>query len=450
MSLKKKTLISYVTPLVAIVVLLGLLIVALFRLSTIQKEMRYNTNANMVWVVYYAQLESFRLMDTIQKQALDIATAESVEFRYQMLLSRLHLLQDGPQARFFEKTQLQQQLTALNAQIRALAPQLEQAVYEKSVLLQVQMVLDDFNRLMLTASNEAMTTQWDELGESLAMHRSAVLTIIFIMVGILLCSLFVSVLLLMALRQARESERVKQREIELKKQLEHERKVTEIYKSFGSMVSHQFRTPLAIIDASMQRMVRKAHRLSPEELIQRATKVRHATGRLTQLIERILHADRFMEQVNVRIGRHDLISLVRTLVEDPSSLKSGRHIQFNCDLDKAWVHCDPVLTGQILLNFLSNADKYSEPNALITVSVYRQADSVCCSVRDQGRGIAKKDLPHVFQRYFRSDAVSDVMGTGIGLYIVSELAVLQNAQVSAESIEGEYSLFSISFPCLAH
>ena len=120
MTRTKKIFIRYILPLVTIILLLALLGVALFRLSVIQREMRYNSNANMVWVVYYTHLESLRLTDAIQKQALDPEADSDLLFRYQMLLSRLNLLHDGPQSRFLDDVGLLTELKTHTLALQAL------------------------------------------------------------------------------------------------------------------------------------------------------------------------------------------------------------------------------------------------------------------------------------------------------------------------------------------
>lgn len=444
---KKKTVLRYLLPFLTILVLIVLLIVALVRLAAIQQEMRYNTNANMVWVIYNAHLESLRLMDMVQKQALNSQDNVDAFFRYQMLLSRVNLLHDGPQARFLEKINLIDHLAIHSEAIKEIKPLLRQTDLSVSELIKVQNTLDSFSELMLKASAEAMTAQWDELGAGIDMNRNAVLAIIFIMIGILFCSIFVSVQLLVALKKTRENEKAKQHQIELKKQLENERKIVELYRSFGAMVSHQFRTPLAIIDASMQRLIRASHRMTPEEVSHRAIKVKAATERLTHLIESILNADQFMEQVDIQLQSFSLAKLVQQIIAEQQDLQPNRQIKTAYTEDQqAMVVGDPILTGQIITNFLSNADKYSPVDTKINVTIYQQENWICCAVQDQGRGIATQDLPYIFQRYFRGGTVSDVIGTGIGLYVAAELAALQQGKVNVESKLGIGSTFMLCLP----
>lgn len=447
MTRTKKIFIRYILPLVTVILLLALLGVALFRLSVIQREMRYNSNANMVWVVYYTHLESLRLTDAIQKQALDSETDIDLLFRYQMLLSRLNLLHDGPQSRFLEDVGLLVELKMHAVALHQIEHLMTTNPLSSTQLEYLQQTLHEFSGFMLKAAGRAMTAQWEGLGVGVDMNRNAVLTILFIMVAILLCSLFVSWQLLVALKRSRQNEYIKQQQLELQKQLEHERKVSELYRSFGAMVSHQFRTPLAIIDASMQRLIRAAERMTPTQVVDRAVKAKAATERLTYLIERILKADRLLEQVDLQLREYSLVDLVERAINEHVFLSVDRRVKFTTGHDKSLqAICDPVLVSEIISNLLSNADKYSPVDTAITVHVYQCEQRACCDIQDQGRGIAKQDLAHVFQRYFRADSVAGVTGTGIGLYVVAELAELQRGHVTVSSEEHKGSVFTLCLP----
>lgn len=447
MSRTKQIFMRYILPLMTIVLLLVLLAVALFRLSTIQREMRYNSNANMVWVVYYTHLESLRLTDVLQKRALDASADVDLEFRYQMLLSRLNLLHDGPQARFLDQVGLFNELKLHTDRLQQIEYLLTVDPLSAEQLKTLQQRLSEFSAFMLKASGRAMTAQWEELGAGVDMNRNAVLTILFIVVAIFLCSLFISIQFLVALQRSRQNERIKQQQVELQKQLEHERKISELYRSFGAMVSHQFRTPLAIIDASMQRLIRAAERMTPAQVVERASKVKTATERLTHLIESILRADRFLEQVDIQLQRFSLADLVKELIDRHVFLHPSRQVIFTVEHNKdLQAIFDPVLVNEIIVNLLSNADKYSPADREIRVDIYQHEQWVCCQIKDQGRGIADKDLAHIFQRYYRATSVVDVAGTGIGLYVAAELAELQRGRVTVSSEEDIGSVFTLYMP----
>lgn len=447
MTRNEKLFIRYILPLITIVVLLALLAMALFRLSDIQREMRHNTNANMVWVIYYAHLESLRLTDAVQKKALDPSANIDLSFRHQMLLSRVNLLYDGPQSRFLNEIGVLAELHRQKAALDDVEPLLSLEYLTTAQLEHLQQTLNDFSALMLKASGRAMTAQWEELGAGIDMNRNAILTVLFIMIAILFCSVFVALQLLAALKRSRQSERIKQQQLELQKELEHERKVSELYRSFGAMLSHQFRTPLAIIDASMQRLIRAGERMTSEQVISRAVKVKAATDRLTHLIESILKADQLLEQIDIQLQQFSLVDLVKQAIDEQSFIGAQRQVKLTYEDAKALqVMCDPVLVGQIIENMLSNADKYSPADKVVFVRIYQCEHYVCCEVQDQGRGIVKEELPYIFQRYFRSKLVTDVVGTGIGLYVAAELAELQNGRLTVTSKVNIGSIFTLYLP----
>ena len=160
MTRTKKLFIRYILPLITIILLLVLLGVALFRLSVIQREMHYNSNANMVWVVYYTHLESLRLTDALQKQALDPEAEVDLLFRYQMLLSRLNLLHDGPQARFLDEVGLLDELKTQAVTLHQVEYVLTAGSLNTAQLEHLQHILNEFSTFMLKASGRAMTAQW--------------------------------------------------------------------------------------------------------------------------------------------------------------------------------------------------------------------------------------------------------------------------------------------------
>lgn len=447
MSLTRSSLLAYLLPILAIMLLAVLLTVTLFRLADIQRGMRNNVNANMVWVIYQTHIESLMLETAIQQQIIEPNTKDDIAFRYQMLLSRINLLNDGPQQRALQGIGMDSSIDLHTKSIASLAANIAETKLGPEDYQQTLRALGSLNVLLSEASSKAMVAQWEEAGARLDMYRNAVLTILFLMIGIWLSSAFISVQLLLALKKTRENERTKQREGELQKQLESERKISELYRSFGSMVSHQFRTPLAIIDASMQRLIRAGSRMDAGEVAHRANKVRNATHRLTELIESILHADRFMEQLKVSMSPCCLAQLAQQAIAEHRSLVPDRSIQFTNEAkDGSTVVCDPLLTSQIISNLLSNSVKYSPQDTPISVRVYQEGKWLCCAVRDYGRGISAQDMPHIFKRYYRALAATDVMGTGIGLHIANELASLQEGQIFAQSEPGAGSTFTLRLP----
>ena len=103
MSLMRSSILSYTLSIIAIVVLTILLTVTLFRLHEIKRTMRNNVNANMTWVMYQTHIKSLLLANAIQHRLLNQASSHDLSHRYQMFLSRVSMLEDGPQKRSLQR-----------------------------------------------------------------------------------------------------------------------------------------------------------------------------------------------------------------------------------------------------------------------------------------------------------------------------------------------------------
>ena len=100
----------------------------------------------------------------------------------------------------------------------------------------------------------------------------------------------------------------------------------------------------------------------------------------------------------------------------------------------------------MLSNLLSNAIKYSPDGGIISVAVEVHEGCAAISVADRGVGIPQRDLPHLFERYYRGSNVSAIVGTGIGLYFARMVAEIHGGTIAVESVEGEGSCFTLTLP----
>lgn len=439
---------GFFIPLAAVLALTVLLIFALSRLAQIQQDMRSNVSANMLWVITQTQVKGLRLSAALQGHLYDGTHADNVHRFYQLLSSRLNLLSDGPQARYLDSLGDTQALVDGVQVLRGLTGSVPAAMQgDTQAASYLLSALDVLNTELAATANKAMVAQWEEMGSRLDRYRNGVLTIIFLMLGIFVCGFIISVSMLVALRRVRESEWAKHQAVRLQSQLDAERQVSDLYRNFGAMVSHQFRTPLAIIDASMQRLLRTAEHIEPQQLIYRVQKVRRATARLARLVEHTRLADQYAELLDVESEYCALWPLVQSIVVQQREITSDRLIELTpADGNLPQVYCDPVLVEHILFNLLSNAVKYSPPDTPIFVRVFRDGDQVCCSVQDKGTGILETDAPYLYDRYFRGSSVADIQGTGIGLYVAQNLARMQGGTVATTPGPDGGSIFTMCFP----
>lgn len=189
---------------------------------------------------------------------------------------------------------------------------------------------------------------------------------------------------------------VQARTQELDAALTRERATADLYRNFGTMISHQFRTPLALVDSALQRLIRRHERLTPAEILERGTQARSAIARLVRLVESTLDAARLdAGQIEVRSQACDLGLLVADICERQAGDMGGRRITVTPPVDGPPIaYCDPVHAEHILTNLLSNAVKYSPKETLIGISFTVDQSLIACIVTNAGLlgGVLERDV----------------------------------------------------------
>lgn len=240
---------------------------------------------------------------------------------------------------------------------------------------------------------------------------------------------------------------IKERTKDLEESLERETKLRELYKGFVSMVSHQFRTPLSIVDSSAQRMIRRGSEMSEAEIHERAGKIRTAILRLTRLVSSTLNATKLdAGEIDFAPRRSDLGKLIVEACERQRETTPDRHFRIELDLLPGWVWCDPLLMDQVVVNLLSNAVKYSSPPNPIEITADLDEHWIHIKVSDRGIGIPHDESDKLFERFFRARNAVGIEGTGIGLHMVRAIAQMHGGDVSALPREGGGSTFVLKIP----
>ncbi len=235
----------------------------------------------------------------------------------------------------------------------------------------------------------------------------------------------------------------------LAEKLEHEQRLAQSQRNFVSMVSHEFRTPLTIIDAHAQRLIKMKDHLRTDDFTERAGRIRRAVSRMTNMINDLLDAARLMEgdaQSHFSPTEIDLRPLLKEVCQLHREISPGSEIVENFDVLSARLNGDPKLLFQMFSNLLSNAVKYSTAGNRIRVNGTVDAKRITVEVQDQGIGIPEKDINRLFERYSRGGNVSGIVGSGIGLYIVKTVVELHNGEITVESKEGHGSRFIVRLP----
>jgi len=233
----------------------------------------------------------------------------------------------------------------------------------------------------------------------------------------------------------------------LESALDRERETTNAYRNFVSMVSHQFRTPLAILDSSAQRILRRGADLTQDELVTRVQKIRNAGTRLTRLVESVLNAAKLdAGTIEVNPASYNLVDLVMDICERQREVSVQADIRFDVPDVPVRVYCDGMLIEQVVVNLLSNAIKYSGDTPVVEIKIWMDGSRAFCSVRDWGIGIPADELPKIFDRFYRARTASGIAGTGIGLNFAQRIMHLHGGEIQVESYEAAGSLFTFDLP----
>jgi two-component system, OmpR family, sensor kinase len=243
-----------------------------------------------------------------------------------------------------------------------------------------------------------------------------------------------------------------QQAAKLEEKLAEEQRLTLLQRNFVSMASHEFRTPLAIIDGHAQRFISMRDRLTADELNQRARKVRSAVGRMTQMINNLIGSARLIDgrvELNYHPTQVDLAALVREICHLQRELTPEAEILDRLAHQALPVYGDASLLSQVFGNLLSNAVKYSPDAGLIQVTTLDHDAEIVVVIEDHGIGIPEGEREQVFERYYRGSNTTGIIGSGVGLYLVKTIVELHKGRVELLSREGEGSRFTVQLPRLA-
>lgn len=236
---------------------------------------------------------------------------------------------------------------------------------------------------------------------------------------------------------------------ELKQALEKEKELNALQRQFVSMASHEFRTPLAIIDSAAQRMISRVskNKLSPDDAISRIEKIRSAVQRMTRLMESTLSAARMQEgRIQIKVAACNVSKVIEDTCIRQQELTGSHRIDWQNQQLPDVIEADPGALEQVLTNLLSNAVKYAPDAPDIEVSAWTEGDMIAISVRDHGIGIDTDELGRIGERFFRAKTSTGIEGTGIGLNLVKTLVELHDGSVSVDSQKGVGSVVTVRFP----
>jgi len=222
------------------------------------------------------------------------------------------------------------------------------------------------------------------------------------------------------------------------------RELDQMRSDFVSMVSHELRSPMTVVAGIADILENRADRLSPEQNKELVLTLGREARRLRRLVSEVLDLEA-IDQGRMELHRStiDLVGLLRESIADAVE---PHRTKLETELEGAMASVDPDRVKQVVLNLISNAAKFSEPDRPIVVRMETDHDGYRISVIDRGRGIPEDQMNKLFQRFARLDGEKRIPGSGLGLYLSKQIVEQHGGRIEVASSPGEGATFSFTLP----
>ena len=219
-------------------------------------------------------------------------------------------------------------------------------------------------------------------------------------------------------------------------------------------VSHDLRTPLASLRGYLETLMLKKDALSPDEqqrYLEAALRHSESLGKLVSELFELAKLE--SSETRPQPEPFALAELVQDVIQKHQLEAEKKHIRLHGEFGKdlPFVHADIGLIERVLENLIDNALRYTPAQGEVAISLNPSGSAVAVEVKDTGRGIASDELPHVFDRFYRSKSGPDVPdgGSGLGLAISKKILDLHGSRIEVRSALGKGTTFSFELPANA-
>ena len=234
-----------------------------------------------------------------------------------------------------------------------------------------------------------------------------------------------------------------------------QQKIDDDRKQFVSNVSHELRTPLTSVHSYIEALQDGAWK--DKDLAPKFLKVtQDETDRMTRMINDLLTLSRMdsgtqkydTELVNMNKLFNYILDRFDMIIKTDDNPKKKYSIKRDFTKQDLWAEIDTDRFTQVIDNIMNNAIKYSPDGGVITCRIYEQKNRIIMSISDQGLGMPKKAIKHIFDRFYRVDKARSRAqgGSGLGLAISKEIVEAFGGHIWVDSVEGKGSTFYISLP----
>ena len=228
--------------------------------------------------------------------------------------------------------------------------------------------------------------------------------------------------------------------------LEKERELGDLKSRFVSMASHEFRTPLSAVLSSASLILSYAERTDMESIKKHAGRIKNAVNGLNTILTEFLSLGKLEDgKIKPALSNINIPEAIRDVCSEMSMLFKAEQKCQRSHTGPEMAMLDGSLIRNIMVNLISNAIKYSPEGSEIVIESEINQRQAVIRVIDQGVGIPEEDQKHLFDRFFRAQNVSNVHGTGLGLYIVKRYVEMLNGTISFVSQANKGTTFTVAF-----
>ena len=224
-------------------------------------------------------------------------------------------------------------------------------------------------------------------------------------------------------------------------------KLEQMRKDFISNVSHEFRTPLAVIRGNLESIIDGITK--PDDVLETCSTLIKETDRLERMVRDLLSLSRLdAGKMEIHFNKLDLNMLIKDTVRSLKTLMINKDINLQLNLDDKGpiINSDYDKLKQLLIIFIDNAIKFSYKKGIIKISTYSDSKKTYIKIQDSGIGIQKSEIEYLGEKFYKADKSRDnnVEGNGLGLSIAKKLVKLLNGSFTVSSDLGQGTTITIS------
>jgi signal transduction histidine kinase/ligand-binding sensor domain-containing protein len=239
----------------------------------------------------------------------------------------------------------------------------------------------------------------------------------------------------------------------LEKSLVQEQEINNLRARLIASISHEFRTPITVIQSSCGILQRYIDKMGNEQRQKQFSHIEESSKRLVSILDSVITMST-IENRQPRLMPAEMVTRTEELARDYNLLQQqdlgveAHVVRFTSNVSSCVLNIDEESVRQILSNIVSNALKFSPPATHIDIQFTQQEKTVLWSVRDEGMGIGDEDKPYIFDLFYRSEKTesSTIQGVGLGLSIVKKLVENLRGNIWFESTLGEGTTFYVELP----